>query len=446
MTVAGSGGSGDALSKLRIRRDEPVRGGGWLGRFVRLLVTVVVLALLGGAAWMFSRSPGMLADADRLMESVRTKLEVRVVLASVEEGRSADATVVATGYLQSRQQARIGARATGRIEAVLVEEGVRVAANDVLAILEHADLDASLAAAKASAARCRSELLEQDVLIARTQRDLQRAEKLLAGRTMTQAEFDTEKFEYDAAVARRESLQAALQLAEARVQEAEQLRENMFVRAPFAGTVISKDAELGESIMPGGMGEASGRGSVVTIADLEHLEVDCDVKEDFISRVQQGQAAEVAVDAVPGRRYRGRVRKVIPMGDRARATVKVRVALEDADERLFPEMSSTVYFLPADAVVGDGVVGDGVAAGGVQETKGVAGRRIFCPNDALQTMGGDVWVWVVGAEDRLKRVVVQVGAKKEGRTEIVNGLAGGERLVAGNSAEYRDGLAVKVLQ
>ncbi|MFO0249265.1 MAG: hypothetical protein ACK56X_08500, partial [Planctomyces sp.] len=110
------------------------------------------------------------------------------------------------------------------------------------------------------------------------------------------------------------------------------------------------------------------------------------------------------------------------------------------------EMSSTVYFLPADAVVGDGVVGDGVAAGGVQETKGVAGRRIFCPNDALQTMGGDVWVWVVGAEDRLKRVVVQVGEKKEGRTEIVNGLAGGERLVAGSSAEYRDGLAVKVLQ
>ena len=327
MTVAGSGGSGDALAKLRIRRDEPSRGGGWLGGFLRLLVTLVILALLGIGGWIFRSSPGMLADADRLMESVRSKPEVRVVLASVEEGRSADATVVATGYLQSRQQARIGARATGRIREVLVEEGVRVATNDVLAILEHADLDAALAAAQASSARCSSELQEQDVLIRRTKRDLERAEKLLAGRTMTQAEFDTEQFEFDAAVARRESLQAALQLAEARVQEAVQLRENMFVRAPFAGTVISKDAELGESIMPGGMGEASGRGSVVTIADLEHLEVDCDVKEDFISRVAQGQVAEVAVDAVPGRRYRGVVRKVIPMGDRARATVKVRVEI-----------------------------------------------------------------------------------------------------------------------
>ena len=279
---------------------------------------------------------------------------------------------------------------------------------------------------------CSSDL---DVLIRRTKRDLERAEKLLAGRTMTQAEFDTEQFEFDAAVARRESLQAALQLAEARVQEAVQLRENMFVRAPFAGTVISKDAELGESIMPGGMGEASGRGSVVTIADLEHLEVDCDVKEDFISRVAQGQIAEVAVDAVPGRRYRGVVRKVIPMGDRARATVKVRVAIEDADEKLFPEMSSTVYFLPPDEVVG-----------AEKPTEEERGRRIFCPNDALQVAGSEVWVWVVGAEDRLKRVVVQVGEKKEGRTEIVSGLVGGERLVAGGSADYRDGLVVKVQQ
>lgn len=435
MTVAGSGGSGDALAKLRIRRDEPSRGGGWLGGFLRLLVTLVILALLGIGGWIFRSSPGMLADADRLMESVRSKPEVRVVLASVEEGRSADATVVATGYLQSRQQARIGARATGRIREVLVEEGVRVATNDVLAILEHADLDAALAAAQASSARCSSELQEQDVLIRRTKRDLERAEKLLAGRTMTQAEFDTEQFEFDAAVVRCESLQAALQLAEARVQEAVQLRENMFVRAPFAGTVISKDAELGESIMPGGMGEASGRGSVVTIADLEHLEVDCDVKEDFISRVAQGQVAEVAVDAVPGRRYRGVVRKVIPMGDRARATVKVRVAIEDADEKLFPEMSSTVYFLPPDEVVG-----------AEKPTEEERGRRIFCPNDALQVAGSEVWVWVVGAEDRLKRVVVQVGEKKEGRTEIVSGLVGGERLVAGGSADYRDGLVVKVQQ
>lgn len=430
MADSGTSGSVDSLSKLRIRRDQPVSRPSVFMRLLRWLLWFVIPVLLGGGVFVLGTQRGWIPDADRLMEAVRAKPEVRTATVSLETGRSADATVVATGYLESRQQARIGSRATGRIEAVLVEEGSRVSANDVLAILEHADLDASLAAAEASAARCRSELQEQDVEIQRALRDFQRAEKSLAARTMTAAEFDTEKFEHDAAIARRLSLEAALQLAEARVQEAKQLRENMFVRAPFAGTVISRDAELGESIMPGGMGEASGRGSVVTLADLEHLEVDCDVKEDFISRVTQGQTAEVAVDAVPGRRYRGTVRKIIPMGDRARATVKVRVALVDADARLFPEMSCTVYFLSDE----------------VQESAEPEVSRVFCPNDAIQQAGSESYVWVVAAEDRLRRVVVQLGEKKEDRTEMTLGLQGGEKVVVSAPQDFRDGLAVRTAQ
>jgi len=162
-------------------------------------------------------------------------------------------------------------------------------------------------------------------------------------------------------------MNADVALAEARLKEAEQLRENMFIRAPFDGTVISKDAEVGESILPGGMGEASGRGSAVTIADLENLEVDCDVKEDYINRVQSDQQAEVAVDAVPGKRYRGLVRKVIPMGDRARATIKVKVKIIDVDPKLFPDMSCTVYFLPESK---ESDLADDAS-------------RTFCPSDAI---------------------------------------------------------------
>lgn len=430
MVDSGTSASVDALSKLRIRRDQPASRPSVLMRLLRWVLWLVIPVLLGGGIFILGTQRGWIPDTDRLMEVVRAKPEVRTATVSLETGRSADATVVATGYLESRQQARIGSRATGRIEAVLVEEGSRVSTNDVLAILEHADLDASLAAAEASAARCRSELQEQDVEIQRALRDFQRAEKSLAARTMTAAEFDTEKFEHDAAIARRSSLEAALQLAEARVQEAKQLRENMFVRAPFAGTVISRDAELGESIMPGGMGEASGRGSVVTLADLEHLEVDCDVKEDFISRVTQGQTAEVAVDAVPGRRYRGTVRKIIPMGDRARATVKVRVALVDADASLFPEMSCTVYFLSDEA----------------KESAESEVSRVFCPNDAIQQAGSESYVWIVAAEDRLRRVVVQLGEKKEDRTEVTLGLQGGEKVVVSAPQEFRDGLAVRTAQ
>ena len=448
MSTGSNNSPADSLSKLRIRREQSPPQRSSIGRLLRLLLTFTFLLAIGAAIWHFAFAGGVFPDAARLMESVRPKPEVRIALVSVETGRAADATVVATGYIESRQQARIGARATGRIESLMVEEGSKVAANDVLAVLEHADLDASLAAADAAVARCRSELEEQDVAIQRSRTDLERAEKAFAAKTMTAAEFDSAKFDHAADVARRTSLEAALSLAEARTQEARQLRENMFVRAPFAGTVISRDAELGESIMPGGMGEASGRGSVVTIADLERLEIDCDVKEDFISRVAEGQTAEIGVDAVPDKRYRGTVRKIIPMGDRARATVKVRVAFLDADPRLFPEMSATVYFLPPE---------------GEQPVQQSA-PRIFCPNDAIHTDNqntdnqntdnqntgspdsGQAWVWIVSRDDRLEKRSIQTGEKREDRTEIASGLSGGEKVVVSKPQDFREGLAVKAAQ
>lgn len=348
-----------------------------------------------------------------------------------ERGRTADALVVATGFLESRRQARIGARATGRIEQINVEEGSKVMTHDILAVLEHADLDASLNASQAVAARARSELLEQDVEIERTRREFERAEKTMASKSMAPSDFDKARFQRDAAVARKVSLEAALQLAEARVQEASQLRENMFVRAPFEGTVISKDAELGESIMPGGMGEASGRGSVVTIADLDHLEVDCDVKEDFISRVSPDQQAEVSVDAVPEVRYRGRVRKIIPMGDRARATVKVRVEILDADARLFPEMSSTVFFLPD------------TPANKAEQPEMV---RFFCPSTAVVNEESVSFVWLITDDDRLKKSTVTTGASRDARTEITSGLTGGEKVVVNPRDELSDGMLVRTTE
>ena len=304
MTVASPNASSDALTRLRIPRSEGVPRRSFFGRLIRFLFLMVAVVVLVAGGTFLAQARGWLPNMDRMLESVRPKPEVRVSIVSVETGRSADATVVAAGYVKSRQQARIGARATGRIAQLNVEEGSRVKTHDVLAVLEHAELDASLAAVKAMAARSRSELLEQDVEIRRTQKILDRTQKSLAAKTIAAADFDAVESAHDAALARKASLEAALQLADARVEEAEQLLENMFVRAPFAGTVISKDAELGESIMPGGMGEASGRGSVVTIADLDHLEVECDVKEDFISRITERQQAEVAVDAVPGRLVR----------------------------------------------------------------------------------------------------------------------------------------------
>jgi RND family efflux transporter MFP subunit len=417
----------DPLATLRISRSAPPPAPRRRRRWLRRLVVLAVLLAVGAGGVLGASRSGWL-DAVAVLQP---RPEVRLGMVSVQTGRAGDATVVATGYLESRQQAMIGARAPGRIETLNVEEGTRVKKGEVLAALEHADLEAALVATKAMLERAQAEVAEQEVEIARTKREHDRAAKLRPSGAVSEAESDRARFEHEGAVARLKSLTAAVSLAEARVREAEQVIENMFVRAPFDGTVISKDAELGESILPGGMGESSGRGSVVTIADLEHLEVDCDVKEDYISRVRVGQQAEVAVDAVPDRRYAGQVRKIIPMGDRARATIKVKVEILEPDERLFPEMSSTVYFLP-DAT---------------KTAEEPPEKRVFCPTDALVTdADGKTHVWLVDDEDRLRRTEVKVADANDGRSEILGGLEGGERIVLSPAAELRDRQLVEVVE
>lgn len=424
----------DSLAALKIDRRQPVRRSG-NGRLSKFLVGLMLALVLGGGGFALSMWAGWFDDPSSVLavpDMIRSRPEVRTAQVEVQRGRSSDATVVATGYLESRWQANIGARAPGRVETINVEEGSVVTKDQVLAVLEHADLDAALGAAEASLARAKAALVEHEILVDNYRRDFARAERLHKSSSISEVDFDRSRFQYQSAVARIDSLKAEIALAESRVQEARQLRENMYVRAPFDGTVISKDAELGESILPGGMGEASGRGSVVTIADLTHLEVDCDVKEDFINRVREGQMAEVAVDAVPDRRYPGRVRKIIPMGDRARATIKVKVEITEPDAKLFPDMSARVFFLPESA----------------QQTAEDQ-RRVFCPVNAVVTEGGgeaeQKLVWVVDAENRVHRRVVKVGMERDNQLEITDGLEGHERIVL-EPKDLQEGRLVKVAQ
>jgi RND family efflux transporter MFP subunit len=410
----------DALATLRIDRSQKTvqKSSGGFFKWFGIFVSFVLLLISGYFAavrmgWVNAETTtagGWLEVPD----IIKNRPEVRIVRTTIEKGRSADATVVATGYLESRRQAKIGARAPGRIQSVSVEEGSRVKKDEVLAVLEHADLDASLAATKATLARSLAAIEEQTVVIEQNKREYSRAKSLLASRSISDTEHDKAKFDYDSSVARLKSMKTDVQLAEARLREAEQLKENMFIRAPFDGTVISKDAEVGESILPGGMGDASGRGSAVTIADLDNLEVDCDVKEDYISRVRSGQQAEVSVDAVPGRRYHATVRKVIPMGDRARATIKVKVTITDADDRLFPDMSSTVYFLPEPEA---------------NETQSEE-PRMFCPEECVRTDEQGEFIWIIDAKAHAQQARVTTGKRKDNRVEILSGLKGDEKLIA----------------
>ena len=425
----------DALASLRIDRSDDSSGNSnWWKWIAGLLIAIVV-----GVCAMTLRGPGgndLLGDkAEWVPEMMQNRVEVRLVSTTVQKGRSADAVVVATGYLESRRQARIGARAAGRIDVVNFEEGDRVNAGDLLAELEHRDLDASLAASKASVSRARASIDEQGILIEQALVDKERAEQLwLRNRSTAKSALDQARFAYRTAIARKNSMEADLALAIAQEQQTVQLRENMFIRAPFDGTVISKDAEVGESILPGGMGGGSGRGSVATIADLDNLEIECDVQESFISRVSEGQEAEISVDAVQDKKYHGVVRKVIPMGDRARATIKVQVAITDADELLFPEMAGSVFFLP------------NVKSSGTSNELASDKPRMFCQSSAVDRREEDrLCVWIVDAEKRAQPVLVKVGEDRDGRTEILEGLEGKLRVIV-NPDELREGAPVKVVE
>ena len=419
----------DALASLRIDRgDESQRRSGWWKWIVALVVMIV-----GIFGWSQIREGGakelLGGQSEWVPEIMQNRVEVRLATVVVQKGRSADAVVVATGYLESRRQARIGARASGRIDVVNFEEGDRVKKGQLLAELEHRDLDASLSAATAAVRRAEAAIEEQTILVEQAFVDKNRNEELWSNRSVAKSLLDDARFAYRTAQARRESMQADLELVKAQEQQALQLRENMFIRAPFDGTVISKDAEVGESILPGGMGGGSGRGSVATIADLEHLEIECDVQEAFISRVNESQDAEIAVDAVQHKRYRGAVRKIIPMGDRARATIKVQVTITDADELLFPEMAGTVYFLPA----------------GESEAASDDRPRLFCPASAIDNREeGLQYVWTVDAEKRAVRTSVKASEDRDGRCEIFEGLQGRERVIV-NPEDLQQGTPVTVI-
>lgn len=403
------------IDRTRRRRTNPLVALAWA-----LLLLGAAAALGGAGYWAFKDKlfplPVVKADSARVMSLGQARTEL-----------------TATGYLESRWQAAVGAKVPGRIANIPVEEGDRVSAGDVLAELEHADLDAALASRKVQVALAEAQLEEAETNLAQAERDMEREKDVFARKASTRAAFEKVETTYNAALAVREARRAAVDAARAAVVEAEQAVRNMFIYAPFDGTVVTKDAEQGESIMPGGMGASSGRGSVITLAKLDELEVDTDVKEDYLGQLHQGQPCEVAVDAAPDKRYRGRLREIIPMGDRTRGIVKVKVSILDPDERLFPELSATVNFLP-EAKAGE-------SAEAVQE------KGVFAPVACLQGAGAELFVWKL-ERDRVKRVAVTVTGQPndDGLQQVSSGLAGGERLVVDPPQDLKEGNQVRLAE
>lgn len=402
------------LSSLKIDRSQR-RKPSLVARLFGVLLLVGLLVLVGGGAYW--------ALQDRLFPLPVVKVETARIMTKGQ----VSAQLTATGYLESRWQAAVGAKVPGRIANIPVEEGDKVKAGDVLAELEHSDLDATLASRQVAVDLAEAEVAEAEYTLAQAERDMHRQRELYDRNAGTLEAVEQAETAYKVAQATLAARQAAVASAKSSVVEAEEAIKNMFIYAPFDGTVVTKDAEQGESIMPGGMGASSGRGSVITLAKLDELEVDTDVKEDYLSQLRKGQPAQVIVDAVPGHRYKARLREIIPMGDRTRGIVKVKVQILDPDERLFPELSATVLFLPDSA-----------------ETSRPQDKEVFIPVAAVQGSGEDKYVWLL-SDDRVRKVAITIGGEpNEGLVPILEGLQGGERVIVDPPPGLKEGDQVKL--
>ncbi|HEX2641853.1 MAG TPA: efflux RND transporter periplasmic adaptor subunit, partial [Thermoanaerobaculia bacterium] len=266
----------------------------------------------------------------------------------------------------------------------------------------------------------RAELRESQARLTDARRELARQEKLREAGVTAQAELDSARTAADVAVAQLGTTQARLRAQEAQL-------AYTVIRSPLSGVVIEKNGEVGEMVAPGGFTSQQSTGAIVRIADPASLEVEADINESYINRLKIGQPASIQVDAVPDRAYQGKLRQIIPTADRQKAVVQVKVTIDDPDERLVPDMSSTVTFLET----------------GVDRSALQAKPRIYVAREAVRNQGGTSAVFLVEG-DHVRETPVQLGPESEGRFEVLSGLKGGETLVRSPAADLKDGQRVRV--
>ena len=284
--------------------------------------------------------------------------------------------LTASGYVVARRKAVVSAKIQGRLADLRVEEGSVVRKDEVIARLESIDYEASVGRARAAVQRAEADLAENE-------RQLRLAEKLTQQNIVAVDQRD-------AAASRVKLAQAALAQAQADLAFADAQLQNTLIRAPFAGVVVKKMAEIGESVapIPPGVNLSTSSGAIVALADLETLEVEADVAESNVAKVGNGQPAEVTVEAIPDRRYKAVLRQVIPTADRTKATVMVKVTILDKDKDLKPEMSAKVTFLEPEKKQ--------------QEPAAAQASVVLVPRDAVASRGGQQVVFLV-REGRARR-------------------------------------------
>jgi RND family efflux transporter MFP subunit len=407
------------LSRLRINRDAPppaVRRA--FGRnLILALMAVAVIAVVF-----------VMTRGDRVID-----IQTVTVAAGSAGGPTAATSVTANGYVVARTKAAVSAKIAGRLSFLGVSEGSFVRQGEIIARLENAEYQAAVGQAEANVASARANVIEAEADRDQLQREARRLRDVRAQNVnlVSQQDLDQAARRASQGEARVLAAQARVEAAAAGLRLAQANFENTLVRAPFTGTVLRKEAEVGEVVAPS-VGGGLTRGAVVTMADLTTLEVEVDVNESYIARITSGMASRITLDAYPDTSFRGAVRQVVPTADRQRATVQVKVSILDRDRRILPEMGAKVDFLEPDAPASALRAPD-------------AGPRLRVPAAAVRDQGGESVVWIV-REGRLVRRVVVAGPVSGGFREIRSGLSGGEVLMTGGIEQPEEGMRVRSTQ
>ena len=398
------------LSALRIE-DSVRRNGRRLGWLTWIFAALGAILLVSGAVYALRhRSP-----------------IVEVAQAHTVTGGTRAALLNASGYVTPRQRATVAAKITARVESVLIDEGMHVQQGQVLARLDDSDAQRRLVSAKADRDATSAQLADLKVNLANAERDLIRTKGLFQGGVSSQQALDRDQTAVDSLRARIDSTDQQVKANDARILVAQQDIDNCTVRAPFTGIIVSKDAHRGEMVSPISAAGGFTRTGIATIVDMNSIEIEVDVNENYIARVKNAQPVTAVLDAYPDWQIPAKVRTVIPTADRQKATVKVRISFDKLDPRILPDMGVKVTFLGDEA-----------------PSQGQAGKTII-PAQAVRSQDNKPVVFVYH-DGRVERRAVRPGSTLASGVEILAGVRDGDQVVVAGPDSLKDGDAVELKQ
>jgi len=399
------------LGQLRIDRTAPPESRAPRRRVWLIGAALLAVALLAAGAW-------------RVL-SGRTALTVHTAVVQPLGAGSAGSVLDATGYVTARREATVSAQITGTVSAVLIEEGDRVKEGQVIGRLEDTAQRAALAQAQAQLHSAQAVLVQAQAQLAQNRRDVKRDEDLVQRKLVSEQAVEQARTQVDSQAAQVESQRKLINVAEAAVRSAQVQLDYCTVRAPFTGVVIAKAAQVGEIVSPLSAGGGFTRTGIGTIVDMDSLEIEVDVNEAYINRVQPGQKVESVLNAYPDWQIPSHVIAIIPTADRSKATVKVRIGLDVKDPRIVPDMGVRVSFLE-----------ENKAAQPQERPHGV-----LVPTAALRR-DADQDVAFVVRDGRAERRVVTPGAPHGDSRQVLSGVTAGESVIVDAPEGLKDGTAV----